>query len=145
MLWPGWYIGRFNELPDPILDEMPKLNVNTYKPETAKVGSTFSTANCSAEVEEFPAGSTVFWFFDYDETHYVLQGEAEMTYSLASTSHAERKTVEIKQGDFYIIPLGARITWKVSPSGPLRLFWITEPGIPASRHGKRSLAAEKTQ
>ena len=32
-------------------------------------------------MDEFPAGASVFWFFDYDETHYVLEGEAEFTYS----------------------------------------------------------------
>ena len=142
-LWPHYYIGKFSELPDPILDNIPVLNVNVLKPETTKVGSTYKTANCSAEVCEFPAGSTVFWFFDYDETHYVLSGEADLTYSLASTSHTEVKNAKIKQHDFYVVPTGCRLTWKVSPKAPLRLFWLTEPGIPAKRFGQRAKQAKK--
>jgi len=142
MLWPGWYIDKASGLPDPILSEMPKINVNVLAPQTVKTGTTFATANCSAEVDEFPAGSSVFWFFDYDETHYVLEGEAEIIYSLASTSHTVRKKAQIKKGDFYMVPLGARITWNVSKAGPLRIFWLTEPGVPKKRHGLRTALAK---
>ena len=141
-LYPAWYMGKFDELPEPILDELPVLNVDALKPETTVVGSTFNTLNCSAEVCEFPAGSEVFWFFDYDETHYVLMGEAEVTYSMASTSHSERKTMKVAQGDFYVVPMGVRMTWKVSPDAPLRLFWLTQPGIPAKRFGQRAKQAK---
>ena len=146
MLWPAWYIGTPDELPRPILDEIPFLNINPFAPETAKTGMTYSTANCSGEVDEFPAGSTVFWFFDYDETHYVLEGEADMTYTMAGTSHTVVKKANIKRGNFYLVPMGVRITWKVSDKGPLRLFWFTQPGVPARRHGKRTqLATEGTK
>ncbi len=143
MLWPGWYIDKASGLPDPILGEMPKVNINVLAPETVQTGTTFSTANCSAEVDEFPAGSTVFWFFDYDETHYVLEGEAEMTYTMAGTSHTVVKKAGIKRGNFYLVPMGVRITWRVSDKGPLRLFWFTEPGVPAKRHGKRTQLARE--
>jgi len=136
-------MGKFDELPEPILDEIPVLNVNVLKPETVKVGSTYNTLNCSAEVCEFPAGSEVFWFYDHDETHYVLSGEADLTYTMASTSHSDRKEAKIKQHDFYIVPMGVRMTWKVSPNAPLRLFWLTEPGIPAKRFGQRAKQAKK--
>ena len=144
VMWPGWYIDEFDKLPKAILNDMPVINVDVLDPDSVKTGLTFSTANCSCEVDEFPAGASVFWFFDYDETHYVLDGEAEFTYSLASTSHTVRKKTKVKKGDFYIVPLGARVTWDVSSDGPLRLFWITQPGIPAKRHGIRTKMARET-
>ena len=125
MLWPGYYVGKTQALPEPILTEIPKIKV---LPETRSAA--YSTANCSGEVEEFGAGDTIFWFFPHDEMHYVLKGEADLTYTLASTSHTVQKTAHVSAGEFYVVPTGARVTWKVPPAGPFKIFWITMPGVP---------------
>ncbi len=61
------------------------------------------------------------------EVQYVLRGKAKVTYSLGATSHTEQKSMQLQEGDCYIIPAGARVTWKVSPEGPLRRLQIVMP------------------
>ena len=78
-------------------------------------------------LEDFGAGETVSWFFPEPELQYIMRGKAEMTYSMGATSHTEEKTVNIKEGDCYIIPASARVTWKIDPSGPLRKFCVIMP------------------
>ena len=78
-------------------------------------------------MENFPAGKTSHWVFWYDEIHYIQEGKAEMTYTLAQTRHTVAKTVTVQKGDCYIIPAGADITWKVDPSGPLKKFCVVMP------------------
>lgn len=87
-------------------------------------------------VEDFGAGETFSWFFPEPEVQYILRGKAEMTYSLGATSHTEQKTVTVEEGDCYIIPAAARITWKVSPEGPLRKFAVIMP-FPQRAFGQR--------
>lgn len=139
MLWPGYYAGRMNEFPEPIVREIPKIKLT---PETHS--AVYSTANLSGEVEEFGAGDTIFWFFPHDEMHYVLKGEADLVYTMASTSHTVEKTAHVAAGDFYIVPTGARVTWKVPASEPFKIFWCTMPGIPRIGH-KRPAAGRKNK
>lgn len=127
MLWSGYYLAELSKLPLPILEEMPKISVKAE----GKVDSMY-TANCSADVEDVPAGGSLFWFFPHDEIHHVLKGAADVTYSLAGTSHTEKKAAHLAEGDWYIVPAGARVTWNVSAKGPMRLLWIALPGVPRS-------------
>jgi quercetin dioxygenase-like cupin family protein len=70
-------------------------------------------------MEHFAPGETVSWSFMGDEWHYILKGEAEVTYSLGSTMHTEERRMTVKAGDLYFIPAGAHLTWKVGPAEPL--------------------------
>ena len=79
--------------------------------------------------EDFKAGSTVHFEFPYTEVHYILEGEAEVSYTLMSSFYTEKKTMKIEAGDAYLIPRGAFVEWKVSPKGPLRKFCVVMPGI----------------
>ena len=81
-------------------------------------GSIFAKSSFAA-VEHFPAGETISWTFDHDEWQYILKGEADVTYSLASTMHTEQKIMHIAPGDLYLIPCGARLTWKVAAGDDL--------------------------
>ena len=137
-LWPGYYLG--NELPEPILTEIPKIRINPDRDWDIKVempGGDFyqdttnmlRAANGMLALEGFGAGETFSWIYAFDEFAWIVRGKAEMTYSLSGTSHTEQKTVTIKEGDIFLIPLGARITFKVDPSGPLRKIGCTLPGI----------------
>jgi len=143
MYWPGYHIADFNKTPKPILTDIPVARIPPLAPagvSGAVVGKKYDTANCTADVEELAPGSTFFWFFSFDEIHYVCQGEAEIQYSLASTSHTVKKNLRVKPGDFYLIPLGARLTWTIpDTSKPFKLFSMTIPGMPDSSPSRASL------
>lgn len=124
-LWPGFYRGKYSELPDPILDEIPTTRINRDGELTDQY-----TAHCTAETVEYQPGEQVFKFFPHDEIHYVLKGAAELVYSLAATSHTVQKTASLSEGDCLVIPCGARATWTVGDQTPLRFLWITMPGVP---------------
>jgi uncharacterized cupin superfamily protein len=137
MLQHGYWIADKDKMPKPILEKIPVSNVSANS-----TGRVYDTANCTADIDEIPAGASFFWFFTYDEIHHVLKGEAEITYSLASTSHTVKKVLNVKQGDFYIAPLGSRLTWKVSPAGPLKLFSVAIPGLPLSTPSRSEIARQ---
>jgi mannose-6-phosphate isomerase-like protein (cupin superfamily) len=95
-----------------------------------------ATLNGYAQVTEFAPGQPWSWAFQCDEFHYILQGKAEMVYSLGGMHHTERKTMHIEAGDIYLIPLGARIEWKIDPKDPpVRALNIIMPGQPVVPHG----------
>ncbi|MEW6142349.1 MAG: cupin domain-containing protein [Chloroflexota bacterium] len=129
MLWPGFYMSSLRDYPEPILNEIPKIRLSLE-------GQTqgMYNANCTTQVEELQPGVEFFWFFPKDEIHHVLKGEADITYSLAGTSHTEKKNAHLSQGDWYVVPAGARVTWKVTSTMPFRYLWLTMPGIPKSKY-----------
>ncbi|MFC2032858.1 cupin domain-containing protein [Chloroflexota bacterium] len=137
-LWPGYY--RTKNFLEPIVSEIPKMRVDTNQdPDIRFETSTgnfyisssmnrIRSANGRVAIEDFGAGETITWMFPHDEFHWVLRGEADMTYSLAGNSHTEQKKVSLKEGDIFLIPLGARVTFKVGPTKPLRRLVLTLPG-----------------
>ncbi len=130
MPWPGYELGK--TMPDPILDEILKVKADAKSKPAAII-----TANGCTGVEDFAAGATVFRYFTRDEVDYVLQGKAEMVYSLAGTSHTEQKTMTAEAGEAYVIPWGARVTWKVVPGSRFRRVSTSIPGFAqAERKGK---------
>ena len=157
-LYAGYYMGKWEDMPPPILTEIPKAHYDScsklsrqvttltgsfyYFPETRIL-----SLNGQCSVTEFVAGEPWSWTFQCDELHYVLQGKAEMHYSLGGTFHTERKTMHIEEGDIYIIPLGARIEWEIDPNdSPLRVLNVIMPGHPAPHHlpGSQSIV-KKTE
>ena len=119
-----------NELPvikiDPTQDPDQKVKTvsGNFYPNTEQ---TMFWEEGVVSVEDFGAGETISWFFPEPEVQYILKGEAELTYSMGSTSHTETKTITIKEGDCYIIPAAARLTFKVAPGAPLRKFCVLMP------------------
>ena len=91
-------------------------------------GPAIRTPEASVACEDFAAGSTVQWFFDYPEVQYILSGKAEITYRLAPL-YIEEKTFTAEAGDAYVIPKGAMLEFKVDPSGPFRKFCVIMPGF----------------
>lgn len=141
-LWPGYWKGKTPL--EPILKEIPKRNIyelvkNKPSLKIKTVGGNLYTynpevqmryANGTVAMEDFGAGETVFWAFPLDnEIHLILKGNAKLTYSLEGTNHTEEKTIDIVEGDVYIIPRGARMTWKVDESGPLVHLCFIIPGL----------------
>jgi uncharacterized cupin superfamily protein len=140
-LWPGYFFGKFENMRDPVLTEMPIIHFDPEQEPDVKAETISGTlynyttnvirsANGSCALEDFPPGETVFWFFPHDEIHYVVKGKAEITYSLAGTSHTELKTMTAEPGEAYLIPHGSRLTWKVAPGDPFRHLCFVMPGVP---------------
>ena len=141
-LWPGYYMGK--NLPEPALTEIPKIKIDPSQEPDIRIETLsgnfypYTTTNlllCAngvVDMEDFGAGETITWMFPYDEFHWIAKGKAKMTYSLAGTSHTEQKTVEVKEGDIYLLPLGSRATWQVDPSGPLRKICVVMPSTAGS-------------
>jgi len=152
-LWPGYWKGK--KLLDPILFEIPKRNINEllkakpkvkvktvggdmYVYDQEKVNMRY--ANGVVSIEDFGAGETFFWAFPLDsEVHIILKGKAELTYSLEGTNHTEEKKMIVEEGDVYIIPRGARMTWKVDSGGPLRKMCVLMPGLAVSERRAEAL------
>jgi len=74
-------------------------------------------------VEEFGPGEEITWDFVHDELQLVLSGEAEITYSFAPL-HLERKIVRVKAGQFYFIPAGAQLHFKILSKEAYRKFCV---------------------
>lgn len=77
-------------------------------------------------VEDFLPRSEFHWSFHYNEVHLVLQGKAEITYTLAANPDRVFTAVAEK-GDTYLIPCGARVTWKVTSEEPFRHYFVIMP------------------
>jgi len=109
-------------------DEAPDQKIRTVSGDIyPNTKQTMFWEEALVSVEDFPAGETVSWFFPEPEVQYILRGKAELTYSLGATSHTEQKQITVKEGDCYIIPAAARLTWNVDPGGPLRKFCVVMP------------------
>ena len=132
-----------------VLTEIPKIRIDRSN-KTSLVRCSFgdlylkspSINNEEGNIveEDFKAGSHVHFEFPYAEAHYILEGESEMSYTLMSSFHTEKKTMKIQAGDAYLIPRGAFIEWKVSSKGPLRKLCVIMPGIAGTQ---QKLAPEK--
>ena len=77
-------------------------------------------------VEDFEPGTELRWSFHYNEVHLILEGKAEISYTLAANPDKIFKAVAEK-GDTYLIPCGARVTWKVVSKEPFRHYFIIAP------------------
>ena len=146
-LQQGYWRGK--TLPEPVLTEIPKIKVDKNMEPIAKhkrlnldgtptylyvfgPEGNLNYANAYVSMERIAAGSVRQWYFPYDsEFHYILQGKAEMTYSLDGSDHTQLKTMSIEEGDVFIIPRGARIKWKMSDDMDMVRLIILIPGIPA--------------
>ena len=143
MMGAGYWKGKIPL--EPILTEIPKMKVDPDMEPQKKVKTIWGNlyifpqarmayANGTVSIEDFGAGETITWVFPHDtQVHYILRGKAEVTYTLESTNHTDKKKMIVEEGDVYIIPRGARVTWKVSPGGPLRKMCVYIPGLPEAQ------------
>ena len=116
-----------------IVTEIPKIKVDpnaklylkfkTLRGEMCLKGESIRHPEGWVVVEEFPAGATRSWPGYFPEVHYVLEGKAEITYSLGSTRFTEQKKMIAEAGDCFLMPNGAFMEWKVDPAGPY--IWLT--------------------
>ncbi len=139
-LWPGYYLGKMGTIPEPILDEMPVIRMDTsIEPlsETKSASGSFFlfgkrgsllTANGLIVMEQFGAGTAITWMYPFDEFHYIIQGEADVTYTLASTENQVEKKMHVGVGDFFITPIGSIVEFKIWDQSPLRRICGLMPG-----------------
>jgi len=139
-LWPGHYLGKFDTLPDPILTEIPvirmDLSIEPNSKTESKTGTfylfgktgTLLTANAFIIMEQFGAGTNLLWMYPFDEYHFIIQGEAEMEYTLASTNNTVKKKAHVGPGDYFITPRGSIVEFKIAPGKPLRRICGLMPG-----------------
>ena len=83
-------------------------------------------------IEDFLPGDTVHWSFFHDEVQYILQGEAEVTYTLIP-NHDKVNTVRIKKGQAYLILNGTRATFRVLSKEPYTHLWVVMPRFELDR------------
>ena len=138
-LWPGYYINKFEAIHDPIISELPVLTLDAaLEPDEVvkSVGGTIynygihrglRTANGRILLEQFGPG-TMNWMYYFDEWHWILIGEADLEYSLASTARMEKKRAHVKPGDFFITPRGSQVAFIVPPGAILRRYCGMMPG-----------------
>lgn len=117
-------------------DTIPKVKLDPQAPQKEvwclrgvwSHGDGVFTREAVAALENFPAGKTTHWVFWVDEVQYILEGKAEVTYTLAATRFTVEKKMTVEKGDVYVIPKGTDIYWKVDPSGPLVKLCVIMPG-----------------
>jgi len=123
-----------------ITDEIPKLSINMADlgPERVinmpmlgkvihfpEVG--IRTRNAVVAFEEFEAGNTLKFCEAQNGVAIVIQGKAEISYSLPGTHWTEVRTMTVAAGDAYVIPKGGQMVWKVDPSSRYRHLWVSIP------------------
>lgn len=83
--------------------------------------------------EDFLPGHDVSWPMFHDELHYVVSGEAEVTYHLAPMMTISGLVIA-KAGCIYLLPRGAHIKWRVLGDKPFRhlCICIPNPGYPVA-------------
>ena len=69
------------------------------------------------------------WTFFHTEFHYILKGEADISYTLPPW-HDEEKTMHVKAGDAYLIPKGTEFMWNIYPEEPFRKMCVVMPAQP---------------
>ena len=128
-------MAEWQRIPDGIGDTIPKMKVDPEAPQTEvwchrgiwSHGPGISCRGGAVNQENFPAGKTTHFVFWYDEVQYILDGKAELTYTLWQNRFTVEKKMTVEKGDIYIIPKGADIHFKVDPSGPLKKLCVMMP------------------
>jgi mannose-6-phosphate isomerase-like protein (cupin superfamily) len=103
--------------------------VDTLRGNLYMVGRPLVAPDGSVTVEDFGAGEQVRWAFWHAEVHYILSGEARVTYTMPPWHDVEREAT-VSSGSFYVIPPGAELTFHIAPDAPLRKLCVIMPPRP---------------
>ncbi|MEW6142350.1 MAG: hypothetical protein AB1597_04235 [Chloroflexota bacterium] len=140
-LWSGYEFNKADAIPDPIIDEIPVIHLSADIEPISETKTTAGTyymfgkeailwsANAFAMMEMFGKGTSLTWMYPFDEFHYIIQGRARVTYTLAGTGHTQKKVLDVEVGDLIVTPVGSIVEFKVDPSGPLRRVCGVMPGV----------------
>jgi mannose-6-phosphate isomerase-like protein (cupin superfamily) len=102
----------------------------------------FDDPACMASFSEKRRGDdlSVPWHFWNDEVWYIIQGEAELTWSEPPLFNGE-KTSRVTAGDLVWVQTGMSVAFTVLSEQPLRFLWVVMPrprhfGTSEFAHGK---------
>lgn len=130
-------MGDYETRDERILDTLPKIHLdpNDEQIEVRSLRGTWAVhpsviwkPEALVALESFPAGKTTRYMFWHNEVQYIVEGKAELTYSLPITRFSVEKKLVVQKGDAYVIPCGADIKFAVDPSGPLQKLCVAMPG-----------------
>ena len=121
-----------------IVDEIPKLHINTTdlgreeKITMPMVGDVIHfpdvgiiTKNAIVAFEDFEPGTTITWCESENGVAIVLQGQAEIKYSLRGTHWTEVKTMTVSPGDAYVVVEAGYMKCTVTSSNRYRHLWVS--------------------
>jgi hypothetical protein len=120
-----------------ILDVLPRVHLDVNHPQvevTSLRGVWHINPNviwkpeALVALESFPAGKVSRYVFWHNEVHFIVEGDAILTYSLPITRFSIEKEMHVTKGDAYVIPVGADIKFAVSDAGPLYKLAVAMPG-----------------
>jgi mannose-6-phosphate isomerase-like protein (cupin superfamily) len=95
-------------------------------------------------IEDFIPGTKHSWAYHYNEVQLVLEGKAEIIYTLAANPNRIFKAT-VAKGDTYIIPTGARVTFHVISKEPFRHYWVIMPRFPYEKWQRDAVKEERQQ
>lgn len=110
----------FCHLDSTVLDEVGELEFGgpvVGEKERFRVKFLVNDRAGSIAIEDFPPGRETRWAFWHDEVHVVLDGEAEISYTLPP-NHRKVVTRTARKGDAYLIVNGTRTTFRVTSEAP---------------------------
>tara|TARA_Y100000310_G_scaffold205596_1_gene205968 strand:+ start:11 stop:490 length:480 start_codon:yes stop_codon:yes gene_type:complete len=85
-----------------------------------------NTPQALVGIENFLPGSTIHWAFWHDEVQYILQGQAEITYTLVP-NHNKVNKILVDKGQACLILSGTRATFKVLSEEPYTHLSVIMP------------------
>ncbi|MBI2869558.1 MAG: hypothetical protein HYX96_07025 [Chloroflexi bacterium] len=86
----------------------------------------FNQPEATVAIENFLPGIETHWAFFHNEFQYILQGEAEVSYTLVP-NHDKVNTVTIRKGQCYLILNGTRATFRVRSKEPYTHLAVIMP------------------
>ena len=114
-----------------VLDKSPIIEFGGPKVGTSagpvKVISLINTPEARAGLEDFLPGTEMHWTYHYDEVQLVLEGKAKITYTLAADGNQKVFKAVAEKDDTYLLPSGARVTFKVISKEPFRHYFVIMP------------------
>ena len=88
-----------------------------------KLNMVINVPEAQVGVEDFLPGEEMHWAFFYNEVHLILEGKAEVTYTLPANPNKVFKAV-VEKGDTCLIVCGTRATWKVISKETFRHYFV---------------------
>ncbi len=125
----------WKRLPDGIGEEIPHMHIDPNARHTEvkclrgvwSYGPSIACREGVVQQVSYPAGKTAHWIFWHDEEWVVLEGKAELIYTVWQNRFTVEKTLQIEKDDAFLIPNGADVHIKVDSSGPLKIFTVVMP------------------
>ena len=116
----------------PDLDAAPLQPYPFCEPSEFRIVTVIDEPAAQIVYEDWFKGHDVQWTTWTDAIHFVLQGEAEITY-WEPPDLSERRTVTATAPCVYLVPRGTRIQWRVLSDEPFRKLVadVPNPGFGA--------------